>query len=246
MNFKAFAHKSASYRISESCYDSACRAIVTLREELEEYIRRHPSFLDSLVPVKPIKPLPEIARRMHRASELTGLGPMAAVAGTIAQMACERSRAEGAREAAVENGGDMYLALRESLTLGLYAGQALAGQNLAFHISSERMPLAVCSSSGTMGHSLSLGRCDLATVFASDASLADGAATLAGNLVRTPEDLEPAVNRLLAIEGIGGVFLVKGEKIGLGGTLPELVSLADPDIKTKISRDRSELSSFPD
>ena len=72
------------------------------------------------------------------------------------------------------------------------------------------MPLAICSSSGTMGHSLSLGRCDLATVFARDASLADAAATLAGNLVSREEDLEPAVNRVLAIEGIQGCLAGKG------------------------------------
>ncbi|MDC7223502.1 MAG: UPF0280 family protein [Spirochaetales bacterium] len=245
MNLREYSYKSASYRLPESCYDRAARAIRELRAELEEYLSRHPSFLGSLVPVEPIEPVPEIARRMHRASQATGLGPMASVAGTLAQMACERCKEAGWEEVLVENGGDLFIDGREDLTLGLYAGERLFKGKLAFRIKKEQMPLAVCSSSGTMGHSLSLGRCDLATVISRDASLADGAATLAGNLVKTAADLEPAVNRILEIEGILGVFLVKGEKIGLGGNLPELVSLNAPDITAKISRDKSERSSFP-
>jgi uncharacterized protein len=244
VTFRTFTHKSASYRIEATCYEIASQAIVDLRAELEGYLLRNPPFLDSLVPLLPVEPVPEIARRMHRASEMTGLGPMAAVAGTVAQMACEKCRAAGCKEAIVENGGDVFLDYTSPITMGLYAGEKLFKGKLAFSIEPEMMPLAVCSSSGTMGHSLSLGRCDLATIIARDASLADGAATLAGNLVKSVTDLEPTVKRILAIKGIDGVFLVKGGKIGLGGKLPELVSLSDPDISAKISRDRSEFSSF--
>ena len=185
--FKSFSYKSASYRIEAGCYESAVSAIKELRGELEEYLVRNPPFLDSLVPVAEVEPVPEIARRMHRASVMTGLGPMAAVAGTLAQMACESCRKAGLPSAAVENGGDLYLDLTEPVTLGLYAGEKIFKGKLAFRIETEKMPLSVCSSSGRLGHSLSLGQCDLATVVSRDASLADAAATLAGNLVRREE-----------------------------------------------------------
>jgi len=245
LKFREFTYKNASYRLREEGFGTVSRAIRSLRNELEGYIRRNPPFLSSLVPVPPVEPLPEIARRMHRASELTGLGPMAAVAGTIAQMAVEEGRRQGYAGLMVENGGDVYLDRGESVVLGLYAGEQLFGGKLAFRLRAEDLPLAVCSSSGLMGHSLSLGRCDLATVFARDASLADGAATLAGNLVKGMEDLEPAVNRILGIGGIRAVFLVKDGRVGLGGDIPELISTSDPDMKSKITRDRSERSSFP-
>ena len=245
VKFREFSYKSASYRILAQGYEKTAEAIRQLRGELEAYLPLNPPFLDSLVPVDPVEPMPEIARRMQEASLKTGLGPMAAVAGTIAQMACERCRAGGFSEGAVENGGDLYLDVKKGITLGIYAGSDLFGGRLAFRIPGEMMPLAVCSSSGTMGHSLSLGRCDLATVFSKDASLADSAATLAGNFVSREDDLEPAVKRILAIDGIQGVFLVKGDKIGLGGKLPELVAVKETDITAKISRDRSSASSFP-
>ena len=89
MRFRDFSYKSASYRILDECYDQAVKAVKELRAELEGYLASNPPFLDSLVPVDPVDPVPEIALRMHSAARLTGLGPMAAVAGTIAQMACE-------------------------------------------------------------------------------------------------------------------------------------------------------------
>ena len=76
-----------------------------------------------------------------------------------------------------------------------------------------------------MGHSESLGQCDLATVVARDAALADAAATQAANLVRTVEDVDPALERIAAIEGIEGVMIVKNDRVGLAGQLPPLVKI---------------------
>jgi ApbE superfamily uncharacterized protein (UPF0280 family) len=245
MVFREFSHKKALYKIGSPSFDRACQFLIELREELEEYLGRNRDFLGSLVPVTPVFPAPEIARRMMEASQITGLGPMASVAGTMAQMACERLNAAGLVGNIIENGGDIYMNGKEDVTLGIYAGETLFKGKLAFHIKAVSMPLSVCSSSGTMGHSLSLGCCDLATVIAKNASLADSAATLAGNMVKTRADLKPAVNHILSLPGIEGVFLVKGEEVGLGGNLPELVSLKDPDITAKITHDKSDKSSFP-
>jgi uncharacterized protein len=94
---------------------------------------------------------------------------------------------------------------------------------LAFALSADETPISICSSSGKMGHSMSLGQCDLATVVAQDAALADAAATAAANQVKTVDDVNPAVERMADIEGIDGVLIVKDDRIGLAGHLPSLV-----------------------
>ena len=244
MRFREFYHKSIHYKIGGSAYTCACKRIIELREELEGYLKIHSEFMDSLVPVTPLGNPPLIARRMMDASRITGLGPMASVAGVIAQMTCERVRQQENMPSVLDNGGDLFLDSEKDLSLGIYGGENLLEGKLAFRIPVDMMPLAVCSSSGIMGHSLSFGHCDLATVFSKDGALADSAATLAGNLVKSPSDLKKAVNHILNIPGIEGVFLLKGDQIGLGGRLPEIISSRDPDIKAKVTRDRSRRSSF--
>ena len=171
---------------------------------------------------------------------------MAAVAGAIAEQAARTALAAGACEAIVENGGDVFLASQSPVVVALYAGavrgQPLSGR-LALRVEPARMPLAICSSSGLMGHSLSFGLCDLATVTASDAALADAAATRCGNLVRTEADIAPALEAVRAIRGVKGVLIVKGGRVGLAGDLPELVRSTDASLEDKVSRD--EAGGFP-
>lgn len=76
-----------------------------------------------------------------------------------------------------------------------------------------------------MGHSTSLGRCDLATVVARDAALADAAATCAANHVKNVDDVDRAIERIAAIEGVEGVLIVKDDRVGLAGHLPPLVKI---------------------
>lgn len=236
--YQTFHLKDSNFRIRSDAFAQATAAIRRERGLLEAYIERHPEFRTSLVPVGLLPDAPEIARRMAQAASRTGVGPMAAVAGTIAQLAAEAALRAGATEAIVENGGDLYLASPGEVLVALYAGRSPIGATLAFAVPAERLPLAICSSSSRMGHSLSLGDCDLATVVAADASLADAAATLAANLVRTPADIDSALNTILAIPGIAGVLLVKDDRIGLAGDLPPLVRNADAASQRKITRDR--------
>ncbi len=235
--FQRFTHKGANFRICCDRAELITREIVRQRGILEDYIRRHPEFGASLTPLAAKADAPEVALRMARAGEVVGVGPMAAVAGTMAQLAAEAAIGGGAPEAVVENGGDMYLVCKQPIVVGLYAGRAPLGERFAFAIEPDRTPLAVCSSSGRMGHSMSLGDCDLATVTAADASLADAAATWAANLVKTADDIEPALRRITAIQGVSGVLLIKGERVGMMGDLPELVTNQDPDLPHKITRD---------
>ena len=211
--------------------------IIRQRTILEEYIVRQPEFKTSLVPLRPLQDAPEIAMRMCRAAMDVGVGPMAAVAGAIAQCAAEAAVHEGDEDVIVENGGDIFMVVSNLLSIGIHAGPQSPFNGLAFRVEPDDTPLAICSSSSTMGHSMSMGACDLATVVAKDAALADAAATLAANLVATPEDLEPTAARILAVPCVLGVLLVKSDKMAIQGTLPELVRNADSDTLLKITRD---------
>lgn len=221
--YKTFVHKEAAFRICSDEFETVISEIEQQRKILEEYIARHREFQTSLTPIELKADAPEVAKRMARAAKLAGTGPMAAVAGTMAQLAAEAAIKEGCKEVIVENGGDIYLQTIEPVVIGLYPGEYEAAGKLAFSLQGKETPVSICSSSGKMGHSMSLGMCDLATVVAKDAALADAAATQAANLVKTIDDVEPALNRIARIEGVDGVVIVKDGQVGLAGKLPELV-----------------------
>ena len=236
-SYRRFAHKGANFRIRCDRFEAVTAEIVRLRGVLEAYIGRHAEFATALAPIELKDGAPDIARRMADAARAVGVGPMAAVAGTVAQLAAQAGLAAGADEAVVENGGDIYLAARRTVVIGLYAGSGPLAETLALAVPPQRMPTAICSSSGTMGHSLSLGRCDLATVVARSASLADAAATQAANLVRTQADIDPALNRIGSVDGVDGVLIVLGERVGLIGQVPPLVRHRDAELGRKVTRD---------
>jgi ApbE superfamily uncharacterized protein (UPF0280 family) len=238
--YRAFSYEHAHYRICCSPPEHAAlieEAIRTQRSLLEGYAKRQPEFITALEPLALLPGAPEAARLMQAAALLTGVGPMAAVAGTLAELAVRAALAAGAVEAIVDNGGDLFAASDREVTVALFAGSRSPVGGLAFRLAPPDLPLAVCSSSSRMGHSLSLGDCDLATVVSRDAALADAAATLAGNLVRRPEDIDAALERVAAIPGVAGVLIVKNDRVGLAGSLPELVRHADAALRDKVTRD---------
>jgi len=234
--YREFTHREASFRICSDRFEAATRDIVRQRRILDEHIAAHPDFRTAMAPIPDVQGSPRIVQRMVAAAHRVGVGPMAAVAGAAAQCAAEAALADGAREAIVENGGDIYIAAQEEVVVGLYSGTAGVGDRLAFAVAAQDMPLAICSSSGRMGHSTSLGACDLATVVARDAALADAAATQAANLVSSEEDVDAALERIGSIEGVDGVVIVKGTRVGLVGRLPRLVRGKD-----RVRRPRSTL-----
>lgn len=222
-SYRTFTHREAVLRICCDQFDAATAEIVRQRRVLENYIDRHPAFRYSLEPVATRSDAPEIAQRMARAARLVGVGPMAAVAGAMAQFAAEAGLQAGASEAIVENGGDVYLQASEPVTIGIHAGAAEVADRIAFFLEPHDTPISICSSSGKMGHSMSLGECDLATVVAKDAALADAAATLAANLVRSVGEVNVALERIADIEGVEGVMIVEHGHFGLAGRLPKLI-----------------------
>jgi len=221
--YKTFVHKEAVFRICCDQFETVVSEIRRQRKILEDYIARHGEFQTSLMPIELKPDAPESAKRMAVASKLVGTGPMAAVAGAMAQLAAEAAIKKQCAEVIVENGGDIYLQTSEPVIIGLYPGKSEAAGGLAFSLQGKDMPVSICSSSGKMGHSMSLGMCDLATVVAKDAALADAAATQAANLVKTVDDVEPTLNQIAAIESVEGVVIIKDGQVGLAGKLPPLV-----------------------
>ncbi len=245
-SFRFFRHKGAGYRIhcSQQAYSTVTAIIEQRRSVIEAHIAAHPVFGTSFDPV-PLPSgsagtIPPIVLAMTKAALRAGVGPMAAVAGAIAEAACReavsyRNDGHGTGEAIVENGGDIFLILDEPATVALHTGER-ESLPLAFFVLPEQTPVAICSSSSFMGHSVSLGACDLATVVAESGALADAAATAACNQVTSAADIRGVLDRTMTIEGVRGVLIVTGGQVGLAGALPELIRARDPAASGKITR----------
>ena len=223
--YKTFTYREAVFRICCEKFDAVTAEIVRQRRILEEYIGRHPDFRRSLKPLELLTGAPDVAQSMARAAKFVGVGPMAAVAGAMAQCAGRAALDAGASEVVVDNGGDIYICAVEPVIIGLKTGTTDLADRLAFSLQADDTPVSICSSSGKMGHSMSLGECDLATVVAKDTALADAAATQAANLVRIVDDIDLALENIAGIEGVDGVMIIKGDRIGLAGKLPPLVGI---------------------
>jgi hypothetical protein len=193
------------------------------RHDLETYIQVHPGFKESLVPLT-LDPLaPPIVQDMLKAAKIAGVGPMAAVAGAVAHFV-GRDLLSLSSDIIIENGGDLFIASCELLTIGIFAGASPLSQKLAIRLDPQPEPFGLCTSSGTVGHSLSFGKADAVTVLSSTATLADALATAIGNRVRTRQDIPAAIDWAQTIPEVTGVLIIVGDQIGLWGDL-ELVSL---------------------
>ena len=186
------------------------------RDSLESYIARHPIFLTTLEPYQADAGAPAIVREMARVSQLTGVGPMAAVAGAIAE-AVGRDLLEFTPEVVVENGGDIFLKVSRKRLVGVYAGESSLSKRIALEIMPRETPLGICTSSGTVGHSLSLGNADAVLVLSPSTALADAAATALCNMVKAADDISQASDKAQSIAGLQGLVVIIGDKMGVWG-----------------------------
>ncbi len=206
-------------RARRNLEEEATQAVLNCRFQIEKYIARHGSFLTSLVPLPDDSLAPPLVRAMLLASIAADVGPMASVAGAVAQ-AVAAALKPFSDSVIVENGGDCYLDLREPTTVGIFAGpDSPFRDRIALKFAADRFPLGICTSSGTVGHSLSFGKADAVTVVSPDAALADAAATRLGNLVSTPADIHKALELAPHIPSIVGVLIAIDDKIGIWGNL---------------------------
>ncbi len=197
--------------------------ILQARWLLESYIDKNSLFRTTLSPILIEQDAPDLVKNMVWAGNMAGVGPMAAVAGTFAEE-IGRYLLMFSPEVIVENGGDIFLKIKDSVTVGIYAGESGLNEKLALRIFPEQTPLGVCSSSGTIGPSLSHGKTDVAVVLSKSTALADAVATAVGNMVNCASDLESALSYARKIDGICGVLLIYEEHIAAWGDLTLVTS----------------------
>jgi ApbE superfamily uncharacterized protein (UPF0280 family) len=192
-------------------------AVVALRREMDAYIARQPEFLTSLSPIDPLPGAPEMVAAMCRAGRAAGVGPMAAVAGAFAAYVGEALLKYSPR-VVVENGGDIWMKTGGQSTAAVYAGHSPLSMKIGITVDASQ-PISVCTSSGTVGPSLSFGKADAAVIVARDACLADACATRLGNEIQKEEDIAAAVELVCGIPGVIGALAVKGEACGAAGNI---------------------------
>ena len=219
-----------------SCYDSdlqiygerelrkeALLSIKKARESLDVYIQRHPEFFSALKPLPLDETADDLIQGMMRGGEIASVGPMAAVAGAIAEFAV-RALSDHMKEVIIENGGDIFMISHKPRVVSVFAGKSPLSLKVGIKVPPHPEGVGICTSSGTVGHSISFGKSDATVVVADNTAIADACATAIGNMIKTPEDIKTGLQRAEKINEIRGALVVIGEHLGAWGEI-ELVRL---------------------
>ena len=191
-------------------------SVLRYRRYIESYIAAVPDFLSALTPIRLSGPAPAIVRDMAAAARAADVGPMAAVAGAVAEYVGKDLLAQS-KEVMVENGGDVFVKLDAPFTLAIDAGPSPFTNKIGLALDASAAPLGVCTSSATIGHSLSFGQADAVCVVSDSCALADAAATAIGNQVGSAGDIDQAIAFGREIEGVSAIVVIAGDRIGVWG-----------------------------
>ncbi len=195
----------------------AAQALLEAYTRLEGY--KHPEWFSSFSPIAAFPDAPALVHRMSQASEEAGVGPMASVAGAVADLVLERICASFAlRHCAVENGGDCAVLCRDPSLIALGAGDSPFSGRLAVELPAGRW--GVATSSGTTGHSVNFGKADACTIVAQSGAEADAWATRCSNAIKDTRGMEAASKLTVGRESIAAFFACAGETMYYRGTLP--------------------------
>ncbi len=197
--------------------------VLFYRNQLEVYIKHNPAFRESLVPLEADVFAPVIVREMMEASATIGVGPMATVAGAMAEYV-GRDIAGLTDEFIIENGGDIYLKTNRERTVLLYAKDSPYSEKIGIKVKESTIPYGICTSSGTVGPSLSFGRADAVCIVGNSALFADGLATYVGNIVKKKDDISIAIEKGKSFPGIAGIVIIVGSHLGVWGDI-EIVKI---------------------
>jgi len=226
---EVFQYKETNCTIiadNERAVKTAISSIKYHRKKLEEYVRTHPKFLYSLRPV-PTKEGPTVVRLMADAAEKANVGPMAAVAGVLADLAVKDMALNGSDVAVIENGGEVSAISNRPIDVALSAGDSPLSRTFGFRL--KDFPIGVATSSGLFSHALSFGEAEAVTIFSTNAGLADAAATAVGNLIKG-KNRHGAINRgikkALSIQGVEGVLIIYRGMVGQAGRIPQIIKVS--------------------
>ena len=207
---------SGSY--SESIEADTYSMLVDLRRSMDAYLIMDPAYKAALTPYDAGIEAPAILKDMSMVSHKTGIGPMSAVAGAVALRVADFIKCQfGVKEVIVENGGDIYAESNSDMDIAVFAGQSPLSEKIGLHIPADSFPLGICTSSGTVGPSLSLGRADAVMIVCKDVLLADSYATAMANRIQSAADLQPVIDLISDIPSILGAIAVKDDRMAICG-----------------------------
>ncbi len=194
------------------------KEVLSLREAIVSYDATHSGFITSLKPILSDENAPDIIKEMIDATMIAGIGPMGAVAGTVSErVGTYLKEYFSIGEIAVENGGDIFVDIRSDLVLKIFAGGSPLSGKLGMTLSAELSPMGVCTSAGTVGPSLSLGRADAVMIACRNTSLADAYATAFGNLIKSKDDVDSVIDSIRTIDAVLAAVIIKDDKAGICG-----------------------------
>ena len=196
--------------------DEALKSLTKHRYSLETYIKSHPDFRISLLPLPEDDLAPPIVRDMLSKSNICGVGPMASVAGAVSEFV-GNDLLNQTENLIIENGGDIFIKSENKLIASVYAGVSALSYNVNFIVKPEETPLGICTSSATVGPSLSFGKADAVCVISKSATLADAAASAIGNKVKSKNDIKSALDFGIKIKGVAGIIIILGNEMGAIG-----------------------------
>lgn len=188
------------------------------RNEIESYIYKRPEFLTNLEPLDRDASAADIIKEMIRTTSLAGVGPMASVAGAIAEFVGHELLAYS-KEIIIENGGDIFIKSDKERTVAIYAGDSPLTDKLFIKVKPQDTPIGICTSSGTVGHSLSFGKADACVIISKSAILADAVATATCNRIKEKKDIAPSLEFALSIKGVKGAVAILGKDFGSVGDI---------------------------
>lgn len=205
-------------RAEKDLSNEALESVLKYRHQIEKYIEMNQEFRTSLVPLDEEIGMPDIVRTMIKTSRLAKVGPMASVAGAIAEWVYN-DLIHLSKELIIENGGDIYLSTLKERKIGIYAGQSPLSLKIGLLISPEDTPIGICTSSGTVGHSLSFGKADAVCIVSKSAALSDAVATSIGNIIKNEKDIDLAMEKGRNIQGVLGMVIIVGKSMGVWGDI---------------------------
>lgn len=188
------------------------------RAQIEDYIKHRPEFMTNLEPIDQDPEADDIIKEMIRTTKLAGVGPMASVAGAIAEFTGKELLAHS-KQIIIENGGDIFIKSDKVRTVAVYAGDSPISNKIFIKIKPEDTPVGICTSSGTVGHSLSFGKADACVIMAKSAILADAVATAACNRIKEKKDIAPGLEFAISIKGVKGAAAILGKYFGSIGDI---------------------------
>lgn len=199
------------------CSKQAYSVLKKLRFQVEDYIKKYPEFRTKMEPERVVEGMPEVIKKMVNASKKAGVGPMAAVAGAIAEEV-GLDLMKYSNEVIVENGGDIFSKINSQKTVAIFAGKSPFSMKIGVKLKPGKIPFGVCTSSGTVGHSISYGNADAVVCISPGAAQADASATAIGNIVIKKVDLNKGLEYARKL-GVSGCLIIFGDKIGMIGDI---------------------------